>query len=221
MTTALPPEYLDANTPSDVIVTGVTPPGITDPTLGVVLGTPSGGTPPVPGSPRHRLVTIGDSLTHGVSSGAVFHTTLSWPAQVADALGIDDFAVPHYGGPLDGLPLNIETLVRQAQQAFGADISLLEKLRAPLVLHGIVDANEDFWERGPGGEPPASDVRYDNLGIYGWDVRDALSFTAARAAAAIGAPQRDDLLGAKPARNNDIAANSVLAPFGIDATQVS
>lgn len=221
MSTPLPPEYLDANTPPDVIVTDVTPPRITDPTLGVELGTRSKGTPPAPESPAHRLVTIGDSLTHGVSSGAVFHTTVSWPAQVARALGIDDFAVPRYGGPLDGLPLNLEALVRQAQQAFGEDISLFEKLRAPLVLHGIVDANEDFWESGPGAEPAAIDVRYHNLGIYGWDVRDALSFSAARAAAAVGGPQRDNLLGAKPARDNDIAANSVLAPFGIDATQVS
>ena len=35
----LAPEYLDANTPPDVIVTGVAPPRITDPTLGVALGT--------------------------------------------------------------------------------------------------------------------------------------------------------------------------------------
>ena len=52
----LAPEFLDANTPPDVIVTGVTPPRITDPTLGVELG-PPGIAPPVPepagASPRH------------------------------------------------------------------------------------------------------------------------------------------------------------------------
>jgi hypothetical protein len=220
MTEPLPPEYLDANSPPDVIVTDVAPARITDPTLGIPLGTPRNA-PPVPEDPAHSLVTIGDSLTHGVSSGAVFHTSLSWPAQVARALGIDDFTVPHYGGPLDGLPLNIEALLRQAQQAFGDDISLIEKLRAPFVLHGIVDANEDYWERGPGSAPPDTDVRYHNLGIYGWDVRDALSFTAARASAAVATTQRDNLLGAKPARDNDIAASSVLAPFGIDASQLT
>ena len=48
------------------------------------------------------------------------------------------------------------------------------------ILHRLVDANEDYWERGAGATPPPTDVRYDNLGIYGWDVRDALSYTAGR-----------------------------------------
>jgi len=216
----LPPELLDANTPSDVHVTDVAAPPVNDPTLGLPLGAAGADRSMASGDAAHRLVTIGDSLTHGVSSGAVFHTTLSWPAQVAAALGIEDFAVPSYGGPLDGLPFNIEALVRQIGDAYGDDISLFEKLSAPLVLHAIVDDNEDYWERGAGADPPPSDVRYHNLGIYGWDVRDALSVTDARAAAAAGERQRDDLFGVKPDADNDIAAHSVLAPFGIDATQV-
>ena len=98
-------------------------------------------------------MTIGDSLTHGVSSGAVFHTDLSWAARVATALGVD-FTFPTYGGPLDGLPFNIEAMLRQMQESFGKDISLLERIRLPVVLHRIVDANEDYWERGAGAAPP-------------------------------------------------------------------
>jgi hypothetical protein len=217
----LPPELLDPDTPSDVVVTDTSPPRITDPTLGVTFGEPTAGVPDVPANPTHPLVTVGDSLTHGVSSGAVFHTSLSWPAQVARALGLDDFAVPRYGGPLDGLPLNLESLVRRLGEAFGEDLSMFEKMRAPLMLHGIVDGNEDYWERGDGADPPPIDVHYDNLGIYGWDVRDAVSYTAARAAARARGGRDDDLFGVKPARDNDIAANSVLAPFGVDATQLS
>ncbi len=55
-------------------------------------------------------------------------------------------------------------------------------------------------------------MRYQNLGIYGWDVRDALSYTAARAAALAGARARDSIVGVKPDHDNDIAASSVLAP---------
>jgi hypothetical protein len=63
--------------------------------------------------------------------------------------------------------------------------------------------------------------RYENLGIYGWDVRAAISFTEARASARIAAhPPHDDLLGAKPDNDNDIAAASVLAPFGDAAAQL-
>jgi hypothetical protein len=216
----LPAEYFDPHTPPDVIVTDVVPPPITDPTLGIPLGTPAADMPPRPATPARHLVTIGDSLTHGVSSGAVFHTDLSWPAQVAAALGID-FTFPSYGGPLDGLPFNIEAMLRQMQQSFGDDIGLLEKLRLPVVLHGIVDANEDYWERGPGAAPPPTTTRYDNVAIYGWDVRDSLSSTSHRAATTAGASQKDDLFGVKPDADNDIAAWSVLRPFGPDATEVA
>jgi hypothetical protein len=216
----LPPELLDPGTPPDVVVTDTSPPRITDPTLGVALGPPSAGVPTEPADPAHPLVTIGDSLTHGLTSGAVFHTTQSWPAQVAVALGVPSFAVPAYGGPLDGLPLNIESLVRRLQRKFGDDINLLERMRMPMTLHRILDGNEDYWERGDGSDPPTTDVHYENVGIYGWDVRDALSYTAARAAARVAAGRDDDLFGVKPARDNDIAALSVLAPFGVDATQI-
>jgi hypothetical protein len=216
----LPPELLDPDTPPDVVVTDTPPPRITDPTLGVPLGPPSAGAPTVPVDPAHPLVTVGDSLTHGLTSGAVFHTALSWPAQVAAALGIERFAVPSYGGPLDGLPLNIESLLRRMQNKFGGDINMLERMRMPLMLHRILDGNEDYWERGDGSDPPSTDVHYENVGIYGWDVRDALSYTAARAAARVAAGRDDDLFGVKPARDNDIAALSVLAPFGVDATQI-
>ena len=62
----LPPEYLDPNTPPDVEVTDQAGPRYPDPTLGVAV--PEAGA----GTAAHSLVTVGDSLTHGMSSGAVF-----------------------------------------------------------------------------------------------------------------------------------------------------
>lgn len=218
--TDLPPELLDARTPPDVVVTDVVPPRIEDPTLGVALGEHAPGVPPPPSTSAAPLVTVGDSLTHGLSSGAVFHTRLSWPALVAEALGVR-LDVPSYAGPLDGLPVNIEALLRQLGQRFGDDLSVWEVAQVPVVLQRILDDNEDYWERGAGARPPATDVRFHNLGIYGWDVRDALSYRAARAVTLAATPQRDTLLGAKPAHDNDIAAASVLAPFGPEATQMS
>lgn len=220
MVSSLPSEYLDPSTPSEVVVTDVVRPRVTDPTAGVPLGPPGPGVPRAPTPAKHRLVAVGDSLTHGMSSGAVFFTERSWPALVAGALGAE-LAVPHYGGPLDGLPLNLEKLLKDLQEEFGTSLSLLEALRAPLALHRLADANEDYWERGEGSRPPRVDVRYENLGIYGWDVRDCLSYTSARATARIASRSpHDDLLGAKPDNDNDIAAASVLAPFGAAAAQI-
>ena len=75
---------------------------VNDPTLGIRVE-PGG-----KGQPRHRFVAIGDSLTHGFQSGAVFNTDLSYPAIVAHELGwLESFNYPKYEG-LGGMPLNIE-----------------------------------------------------------------------------------------------------------------
>ncbi len=129
--------------------------------------------------------------------------------------------MPTYGGPLDGLPLNLERLLASLHEQFGDNLNFIEWLQVPLALHELADDNEDYWERGAGSKPPRTDKRYENLGIYGWDLRDSLSFTCARATARIaGHPAHDDLLGAKPDNDNDIAAATVLAPFGPAATQL-
>jgi len=211
----LPPEYLDPNTPADVVVSDRRRQPFTDPTLGIAVGPAAGP------EPAHALVTVGDSLTHGMISGAVHQTELSWPALVARSLGVP-FEVPGYGGPLGGLPFNIEGLLRALEDRYGTHINPLEALGLPVALHSLADENEDWWERGPGSAPPRTDVRYENVGIYGWDLRDCLSYTAGRATTRLAAnPSHDDLLGAIPSNDTDIAARSVLAPFGMAAAQVS
>ena len=220
MVSSLPAEYLDPATPPEVVVTDQIRPRVTDSTLGVPLGPAGSGLPSVPATPRHRLVTVGDSLTHGMSSGAVFHTGLSWPALVARSLGAG-LVVPSYGGPLDGLPLNLEKLLRGLQDKFGVKIEGLEWVGLVPEAYSLANDNENYWERGDGSRPPRTDLRYENVGIYGWDVRDCLSSTTARARANIAShPPHDDLIGAKPDNDNDIAAASVLAPFGPAAAQI-
>jgi hypothetical protein len=209
-------EYLDPRTPSDVVVTEQARALITDSTLGIPL---AAGAPPSIVA-RHRLVTVGDSLTHGLTSGAVFFTDRSWPALVADHIGANEFRFPGYAGPLDGLPLNIEALARRLQDTFGGDLNVIETLRLPFRLQKIVDGNEDYWEGRAAEKPPAPTVRCHNLGIYGWDVRDALSFTAQLAATNSASPTKDSLAGALPEHDNDLAAASVLAPFGPAATAI-
>ncbi len=220
MTSALSHEYLDPRTPPDVVVTDRLRPRFDDPTLGVALGPPAPGVTPPPTAPTHPLIAVGDSLTHGMSSGAVSRTDLSWPAIVARCLGTD-LTVPTYEGPLGGLPFDIEGLLRRLQAKFGDDVSGVEVVALPLLLQRLADENEDHWERGAGRAAPRTDLRYENLGIYGWDVRDCLSFTAGRATARLAASApHDDLLGAIPSNDNDLAALSVLAPFGNAAAQI-
>ena len=85
-----------------------------------------------------KLVAIGDSLTQGVQSGAISKTELSYPALIAEAMGLnvwkpcvdndpgkDDFQIPYFPG--SGLPLNIEVLLRSMEPCLGSDISDIEE----------------------------------------------------------------------------------------------
>lgn len=159
---------------------------VDDPALGIDVDVERVGSPP------HRLVTIGDSLTHGFQSGAVFNTDLSYSAIVARELGWPELRYPTYPG-VGGLPLNIELLLRDLVQAFGGRLDWWE---APLALfraRDFADRVEDYWERGPGSVTPVVRSFRHVLGVYGWDLRDALERTAARALSDVGPPS-DDLL---------------------------
>jgi len=140
------------------------------------------------GEPPHRLVVIGDSLSHGFQSGAVFNTDLSYPAIIAHELGWgESFRYPRYPG-FGGLPLNLELMMRTLEQRFGADLSIWEVPSALFEARDLMDKIENHWERGAGSAVPAVGVINHCLAMYGWDLRDALERTAAGLEAIIGQP---------------------------------
>ena len=120
MGSTVPDSARDPKTPDDVEVRLQPPPPYDDPTLGIDVPRPEGG------EPVHRLVTIGDSLTHGFQSGAIHNTRLSWPAIVAWELGWSQrFRVPTYDG-YGGLPFNLEYAIRDLEHHFGDRIAWWE-----------------------------------------------------------------------------------------------
>lgn len=146
------------------------------------------------GSPKNRLVTIGDSVTHGFMSGAIFRTDLSWPAVVAFELGdFASFRRPVYEPPSGkgGIPLDLERALRSFETRFGSKLDWHEIVRAASWLHGYMDGIEDYWERGAGKNPPTAGGILHNLAIYGWDLRDTLTLTATKVRARIGRPKDD------------------------------
>jgi hypothetical protein len=153
-------------------------PPVTDPTLGIGVKAPADAAPPA-----HRLVTIGDSLTHGFQHLAIFNTARSWPMQVAQALGVGDtFNYPHYdpAGP-GGNPLNLELLLRHVDR----DV-LLDIFR----VRGFMRDVEEYYETGPGSAypDPKGPINH-NLAVWGWDLRDALERTADIERAEVGPPK--------------------------------
>lgn len=172
----------DPKTPDEVIITTTPREPVSDPALGIDVAVHR------EGAPHHRLVCIGDSLTHGFQSGAVFNTELSYPAIIAHELGaFDRFRYPTYPGQ-GGLPLNIEFVLRELERHFGSELAWWELAPAAFRLRQILAGIEDWWERGPGAAPPNLRGINHNLGVYGWDLRDVLSRNADVCQAEIGAP---------------------------------
>src|SRR5688500_15058836 len=91
---------------------------------------------------KHRLVVIGDSLTHGFQSGAIYNTELAYGAIVAQQWAPhpprDGFRFPRYGGP-GGLPVNIEYILRDLERRFGEAIDPWELPAALLRARAVMD----------------------------------------------------------------------------------
>ena len=136
-------------------------PGVEDPTLGIDV-------PPGPTTTAaHRLVTVGDSLTHGFHHFAIFDTEMSWPAIVAHQLGIlDRFRFPTFDGP-GGHPLNLERVARRLSD---------NPVGTALSVWRVLEEAEDWYERGPGSSSQATTTgdsslcrgRRDGAGCCRW-----------------------------------------------------
>ncbi len=183
---------------------------VTDSTLGVEVGTAW------EGEPRHRLVTIGDSLTHGFQSGAIFNTGLSYPAIIAYELGwAERFRYPSYDG-FGGLPFNIELLLRDLEGRYGRKVDWWETAPALFRARGLLSRMQHYWEQGPGANVPLTTAINHNLSVFGWDLRDVLARTADVCRERIGTP-KDELLVPTVHNADDRAALRVLPTQPPDA----
>ena len=208
-------ENRDAGTPAEVIINMEARKPEFDATLGISVDSEA----LLDGTPRNRLVTIGDSLTHGFQSGAIYNTRLSWPMMVAYELGCDNtFRFPRYDA-FGGLPLNIEYLLRALEDKFGSGINLLEFPFAGFELRHLMSEIEDYWERGPGSIAPKSSAIMHNLAVYGWDIRDVLSRTPANLASSIKKP-KDDIFSQIVENANERAALRTYAGLGPNDTVI-
>ncbi|MEU6393637.1 hypothetical protein [Streptomyces sp. NPDC046939] len=165
---------------------------VTDPTLGVDV------TVARQGKPKHRLVAIGDSLTQGFQSAAIFNTALSYPAIVAYELGCaEQFRYPRYDG-FGGLPFNIELFLRELETHYGAAVDLWEAPFALFRALSHMDQVKQYWTQGPGSVVPSTTAVMHNLAVFGWDLRDALSKSADACRKRIETPKDDPIIQIVP-----------------------
>jgi len=127
----------------------------------------------------HKLAAIGDSLTMGFSSGAIYKTQYSYPAMIARALGTDEsfrrpvFDIDH--GTTGGFPLNLEMLLNNLEDHYPKGLNLFRFIRSLFTVNSFLDKVETFWERGD-WIPEDADP-YHNLAVLSHTVQDANRLT--------------------------------------------
>jgi hypothetical protein len=171
------------------------------------------------GTPKHRLVTVGDSITQGFMSGAVFRTELSWPAIVAYELGLSlgrpgtEFRYPTYelpDGP-GGIPFDLERIARAFEERYGSSLGWTEVVSAVRWGRRYMGAIERHWEGGPGRDLPETEGPYHNLAIYGLDLLDVQLLHAGRLADRVrSAPPKDNWVKQGVQNDSAIAGLRVL-----------
>ncbi|MDP9343482.1 MAG: hypothetical protein M3Q23_15600 [Actinomycetota bacterium] len=207
MATQIPDDLRDPHTPAEVVITSGARRPAADPRLGVDVPLRAEGTP------RNRLVAIGDSLTHGFQSAAIYHTDISYPALIAHELGwLRQFRRPHYWG-FGGLPLNLEFLVRELEDRFGPSLDWYELPLALFRARQWMAEAEQYWEHGPGSRIPHAAGINHNLAVFGWDLRDTLDRTFDVCSAEMTAPKHQLIPNIE--NGNNLAALRVL-PSGTE-----
>ena len=168
---------------------------VTDPTLGIEV--PRGAAV----TARHRLVTIGDSLTHGFMSAAVHRTDLSWPAIAAYELGLtaEQFRFPTYEWPTGpgGLPLDLERLARVVREAVRRAPGLLgDRQRRTVAACPTWTGSRTTGSAATARGLRAAGRRSTTWRVYGWDLLDPQLLTATKVASRLARPTKDDPVAA-------------------------
>ena len=124
----------------------------------------------------HKLVVLGDSLSHGFQHGAVQHTDRSWGSILAEELGVS-YRTPNFD-IATGMPVNLDAVARTLDTYARPDLSRL--LRGLVHVRSQLASTYDRWMRGPGALQPYTarpGVHIDALAQFGFDLTDALQRT--------------------------------------------
>jgi hypothetical protein len=144
----------------------------------------------------HKLAAIGDSLTMGFSSGAIYKTQFSYPAMIARALRAQDsFRAPEFDidkGATGGFPLNLETLLRMLQKHYPHGLSPVRFVGSLWTINWFMHSVEKFWERGHWFHPEAQP--FNNLAVLSYTVQEAYRLSADLCAKEIAHPKNQFFL---------------------------
>lgn len=128
-----------------------------------------------------KLFTIGDSISQGFMSLAAAHTDLSYSTLIAKKLGLEIQKDYRFADWNEGIPIDVEAIMRRLNKRYGSNIGGLEWLTVAQTINDVIDLSEDYYERG-NGNPDAKygDGAIDffhNVAVWGFELADAWQIT--------------------------------------------
>lgn len=128
-------------------------------------------------------------------SGAAARTDLAYSSLIARLWQVEDYRYPNW--PKNGLPLNLEALLRHLVKHFGHRITGLEWIALLGKIDEVLNPAETYYERGEGTKPDPSGTHfYHNTASAGFYVADAWQMNARMCKSALAKqPLKDHFLG--------------------------
>ena len=121
---------------------------------------------------KHRLVTLGDSLTQGFSNGAIFDPRNGYPAFLAQALGNTRFDLPNFLSQ-GGIPLNMEAVIRGLEDEMGRYLDWDSFSEAAYYIFKTANRVKRHWEgKIKDLSDPHQLTPYHNQSVWGSEICD-------------------------------------------------
>jgi hypothetical protein len=117
---------------------------------------------------------LGDSLTQGFQSGAIYRTDLSYPALIARTLGFKEFRYPNFSAQA-GMPINVEILLRGIEDEFGEEITWDETVGVTQHTLQTLLRIKHYWEGKKGSLADENQtLPFHNQSMFSATIMDAL-----------------------------------------------
>ncbi|KMQ50078.1 hypothetical protein CHISP_3032 [Chitinispirillum alkaliphilum] len=145
----------------------------------------------------HKIVSVGDSMTMGFKSGAIYEPHLSYPSLISLALGTqDEFTYPKFDGGenIGGLPLNLETIIEILSEKFPKGLKLYNYLPSVFTVNRHIARVEKYWERGEGNSELKHNSPYHNLSVLTFGISDSFRVSECESSKFLPKPRNNRIL---------------------------
>lgn len=116
---------------------------------------------------------MGDSLSQGFNNGGIYREDLSFPAFLADSMGLkNEFHLPLFTAQA-GIPLNLEVLTRGIVQEYGTQLSTTDYFKVVGFTYKTLKRIKKYWEGRMINLAKNQPTPYHNQSVWGFSVNDA------------------------------------------------